>query len=67
MHPLNPVLSRAVISEIENDRILDAAARAGESPRPSLRRTVRERRAARRGAGPVTGLGPRPTVRAGRA
>jgi hypothetical protein len=67
MHPLNPVLSAAVIDDITSNLRHDAAARAGETPRRSRLGGLRGRLAARRGAPPAPSTAPRMTVRAGRA
>jgi hypothetical protein len=67
MHPLNPVLTTAVLTQIGADRQATAARaiarRNGRSPFGGLRR----RAAARRGRSPVAVPGPRVTARAGRA
>jgi hypothetical protein len=67
MHPMNPVLAKAVIDEI-NHQAEGAAARAaarreGRGPFGGLRR----RAAVRRGRSPVAMSGPRVPARAGRA
>jgi hypothetical protein len=66
MHPLNPVLATAVITQIGTDRRETAAraiARREQPPFSGLRRRV----AARRGRSPVAVPVPPVPVRAGRA
>jgi hypothetical protein len=64
MHPLSAVLATTVYHEIESS----AAGHAAQQPqRPSRRRGVRARIAARRGPASPPSYGPRHTVGAGRA
>jgi hypothetical protein len=67
MHPLNPVLSAAVIDDITSNLRHDAAARAGETQRSSRFSGLRSRLTARRAAPPAPSPAPRITPRAGRA
>jgi hypothetical protein len=52
MQPLNPILSSAVLSQIEAERI-DAATRAHVGPRRTPFAGLRRRAAARRGGSPT--------------
>ena len=56
MHPLNPVLSSAVLNQIETERI-DAATRAHSAPRRTPFAGLRRRAAARRGGSPHAATG----------
>jgi hypothetical protein len=67
MHPLNPVLTAAVIDDINANLRHDAAARAGEGRRPSRLAGLRGRLAARRDTPPAPSTAPRVTPRMGRA
>jgi hypothetical protein len=70
MHPLNPVLSSAVLTEIDHER-LDvagrAAARAAAAPSRNRFAAIRDRIAARRGGSPPAATPRHVPVRAGRA
>jgi hypothetical protein len=70
MHPLNPVLSSAVLTEIDHDR-LDAAGRAAARSAVATRRSrfaaIRGRIAARRGGSPPAASRRHVPARAGRA
>ena len=62
MHPLSTVLASTVLNEIES-----AAVAHAQQGRPSRRRGLRARFAARRGPASPPSYGPRRTVGAGRA
>ncbi len=66
MHPLNPVLSRAVIDDITAGRRSAAAARSRRS-RPSRREALRDRVARRRAAARAPSPSPRVPLRPGPA